>query len=44
MFEAMYEHTQPELHDSVDVVPGQMSGDITVLGAAAKVFGELGRS
>jgi glucokinase len=44
MFEAMYEHTQPELHDSVDVVPGQMSGDITVLGAAAKVFGELGKS
>ena len=35
---AMHEHTQPELWDSVRVVPWQLGADLGILGAAAKVF------
>ena len=34
----MREYTQPELLDSVRVVPWQLGDDLGVLGAAAKVF------
>lgn len=34
------EHTQPELLDSVHVVPWQLGDDLGILGAAAKVFAE----
>lgn len=37
---AMRRHTQPELWDSVQVVPWQLGDDIGILGAAAKVFSD----
>ncbi len=37
---AMREHTQPELWDSVRVVPWQLGDDLGIIGAAAKVFAE----
>jgi glucokinase len=38
MMAAMREHTQPELWDSVEVVPWQLGDDLGILGAAAQVF------
>ena len=38
MMAAMKEHTQPELWDSVEVVPWQLGDDLGILGAAAQVF------
>jgi len=35
---AMREHTQPELWDSVRIVPWQLEDDLGILGAAAKAF------
>jgi glucokinase len=35
---AMREHTQPELWDSVQVVPWQLGDDLGIIGAAAQVF------
>jgi len=35
---ALHEHSQPELWDSVRVVPWQLGDDLGILGAAAKVF------
>ena len=35
---AMHEHTQPELWDSVRVMPWQLGDDLGILGAAANVF------
>ncbi len=35
---AMREHTQPELWDSVRVVPWQLGDDLGIIGAAAQVF------
>ena len=35
---AMRQHTQPELWDSVRVVPWQLGNDLGILGAAAQVF------
>lgn len=40
MLAAMREHTQPELWDSVRVVPWQLGDDLGIIGAAAKVFAE----
>lgn len=37
---ALHEHTQPELWDSVRVMPWQLGDDLGILGAAAKVFAE----
>lgn len=37
---AMREHTQPELWDSVRVVPWQLGDDLGIIGAAAKVFAD----
>lgn len=38
MMAAMREHTQPELWDSVELVPWQLGDDLGILGAAAQVF------
>jgi glucokinase len=38
MLAAMREHTQPELWDSVRVVPWELGDDLGIIGAAAKVF------
>jgi glucokinase len=38
MMAAMREHSQPELWDSVEVVPWQLGDDLGILGAAAQVF------
>lgn len=38
---AMHEHTQPELWDSVRVMPWQLGDDLGILGAAANVFAEI---
>jgi glucokinase len=35
---AMREHTQPELWDSVRIVPWQLEADLGIIGAAANVF------
>ncbi len=43
MLAAMREHTQPELWDSVRVVPWQLGDDLGIIGAAAKVFAETER-
>lgn len=40
MLAAMREHTQPELWDSVRVVPWRLGDDLGIIGAAAKVFAE----
>jgi glucokinase len=40
MLAAMREHTQPELWDSVKVVPWELSDDLGIIGAAAKVFAD----
>ncbi len=40
MLAAMREHTQPELWDSVRVVPWQLGDDLGIIGAAAKVFAD----
>jgi glucokinase len=37
---AMREHTQPELWDSVRVVPWQLGDDLGIIGAAAKAFAD----
>lgn len=37
---ALHEHTQPELWDSVRVVPWQVGDDLGIIGAAAKVFAD----
>jgi glucokinase len=37
---AMREHTQPELWDSVRIVPWQLGDDLGIIGAAAKVFAD----
>lgn len=37
---AMREHTQPELLDSIRVVPWQLGDDLGIIGAAAKVFAD----
>ena len=37
---AMREHTQPELWDSVRLVPWQLGDDLGIIGAAAKVFAD----
>jgi glucokinase len=34
----LYEHTQPELHDSFTLVPWTLGDDIGIVGAAAQVF------
>jgi len=34
----MRENTQPELWDSVRIVPWQLGNDLGILGAAAKIF------
>ena len=38
--DAMHEHTQPELWDSVRIVPWQLGDDLGIIGAAAKVFAD----
>ena len=38
--EAMRANTQPELWDSVRVVPWQLGDDLGVIGAAAKAFAD----
>lgn len=40
MLVAMREHVQPELWDSVRVVPWQLGDDLGIIGAAAKVFAD----
>jgi glucokinase len=40
MMEAMYEHTQPEIHSWLQVKPWRLGDDTGLLGAAAKVFAE----
>jgi glucokinase len=40
MLAAMREHTQPELWDSVKVVPWELGDDLGIIGAAAKVFAD----
>jgi glucokinase len=40
MLAAMREHTQPELWNSVRVVPWQLGDDLGIIGAAAKVFAD----
>jgi glucokinase len=40
MLAALREHTQPELWDSVRVVPWQLGDDLGIIGAAAKVFAD----
>jgi glucokinase len=40
MMEGMRENTQPELWDSVRIVPWQLGNDLGILGAAAKVFAD----
>ncbi len=37
---AMREHTQPEMWNSVQVVPWQLGDDLGIIGAAAKVFAD----
>ncbi len=37
---AMREHTQPQMWDSVQVVPWQLGDDLGIIGAAAKVFAD----
>jgi glycyl-radical enzyme activating protein/glucokinase-like ROK family protein len=37
---AMREHTQPELWDSVRIVPWQLGDELGIIGAAAKVFAD----
>ena len=43
MTAAMRENTQPELWDSVRIVPWQLGNDLGILGAAAKVFADAER-
>ena len=43
MTAAMRENTQPELWDSVRIVPWQLGNDLGILGAAAKVFADTER-
>jgi hypothetical protein len=38
MMEGLRENTQPELWNSVHIVPWQLDNDLGILGAAAKVF------
>jgi glucokinase len=38
--EAMREHTQPELWDTVRIIPWQLKAELGVIGAAAKVFAD----
>jgi glucokinase len=40
MLAGLREHTQPELWDSVRVVPWQLGDDLGIIGAAAKVFAD----
>jgi glucokinase len=40
MLAGLQEHTQPELWDSVRVVPWQLGDDLGIIGAAAKVFAD----
>lgn len=40
MLGAMREHTQPELWDSVKVVPWELGDDLGIIGGAAKVFAD----
>jgi len=40
---AMREHTQPELHDSVRVVPWELGDDLGIIGAAGLAFKNFGQ-